>query len=333
MTTGIGRRNFISIVSGVTLWPLAARAEPAEKIRRVGVLPAGYRQSDPEGQARVTAFHDTLRKLGWTDDRNVQVEVRWSSNEIEQIRAEANALVGSAPDAIVISSNAALAALQKLDRTIPTVFVQVSDPVGSGFVDSLARPGGNLTGFQNFEPSMGGKWLGVLKQVAPAVTRVAMIVRPDTAAHFQFLHEAEAVAPSLGVAVTVIEVRDDDEAERGVVKFAEAGNGGLIVLPHPGNIKNRALFIDLTRRLALPAIYPFRYFAKNGGLVSYGFDQVEHWRGAAGYVDRILRGARPADLPVQAPTKYEFAVNLKTARELGLTISPSLLATADEVIE
>lgn len=333
MTTGIGRRNFISIVGGATLWPLAARAQSSEKIRRIGVLPAGYRQSDPEGQARVTAFHDALRKLGWNDGRNVQVEVRWSSNEIEQIRAEANALVGSAPDAIVISSNAALAALQKLDRTIPTVFIQVSDPVGSGFVDSLARPGGNLTGFQNFEPSMGGKWLGVLKQVAPTVTRVAMIVRPDTAAHFQFRHEAEAVAPSLGVAVTAIEVRDDDEAQRGVVKFAEAGNGGLIVLPHPGNIKNRALFIDLTRRLGLPAIYPFRYFAKNGGLVSYGFDQVEHWRGAAGYVDRILRGARPADLPVQAPTKYEFAINLKTARELGLTISPSLLATADEVIE
>lgn len=333
MATGIGRRNFISIVGGATLWPLTARAQRSEKIRRVGVLPAGYRQSDPEGQARVAAFHDTLRKLGWDDDRNVQVEVRWSSNEIEQIRAEANALVYSAPDAIVISSNAALAALQKLEQTIPTVFVQVSDPVGGGFVDSLARPGRNLTGFQNFEPSMGGKWLGVLKQVAPAVTRVAMIVRPDTAAHFQFLHEAEAVAPSLGVAVTAINARDDDEAGRGVAGFADAGNGGLVVLPHPGNIKNRALFIDLTKRLALPAIYPFRYFASNGGLVSYGFDQVEHWRGAAGYVDRILRGARPADLPVQAPTKYEFAINLKTARELGLTISPSLLATADEVIE
>jgi len=315
------------------LWPFVVHAQPSEKMRRVGVLPAGYRQTDPEGQARVSAFRDTLGKLGWSDGRDVQLDVRWSSNEIEQIRAEATALVASAPDAIAISSNAALAALRKLNKTIPTVFVQVSDPVGGGFVSSLSRPEGNLTGFQNFEPSMGGKWLGVLKQVAPAISRVAVIVRPDTAAHFQFLRTAETLAPSLGVAVSAIRVRDDDETERGVVGFADARDGGLIVLPHPGNIEDRALFIDLTARLRLPAIYPFRYFVRDGGLVSYGFDQVEHWRGAAGYVDRILRGAKPADLPVQAPIKYEFAINLKTARALGLTVSPSLLATADEVIE
>jgi putative ABC transport system substrate-binding protein len=288
----IKRRQFIAIAGGATLWPLAARAQSPEKIRRVGVLPAGYRQTDPEGQARVAAFHDALSKLGWREGHNVELDVRWSSNEIEAIRMEAAALVAAAPDVIVISSNAALAALQKLDKTIPAVFVQVSDPVGGGFVGSLARPGGNLTGFQNFEPSVGGKWLGVLKQTAPSITRVALIVRPDTAAHFQFLHAAEALAPSLGVAVSAISVRDDDETERGVVKFADTPGGGLIVLPHPGNIRNRALFIDLTARLGLPAIYPFRYFATSGGLVSYGFDQVEHWRGAAGYVDRILRGRK-----------------------------------------
>lgn len=333
MATDIGRRKFISTVGGATLWPFAVHGQSSEKMHRVGVLPAGYRQTDPEGLARVAAFRDTLRKLGWSDDRNVQVDVRWSSNEIERIREETNALVGSAPDAIVISSNAALAVLQKLSKTIPTVFVQVSDPVGSGFVGSLSRPEGNCTGFQNFEPSMGGKWLGLLKQVSPAVTRVAVIVRPDTAAHFEFLRAAETLAPALGLQVSAIPVRDDDETERGVVKFADTPDGGLIVLPHPGNIKNRALFIELTARLRLPAIYPFRYFATNGGLASYGFDQIEHWRGAAGYVDRILRGTKPADLPVQAPTKYEFAINLKTAKGLGLTISPSLLATADEVIE
>ena len=323
----------MAIAGGAALWPLAARAQSPGKIWRIGVLPTGYRQSDPEGQARVTAFRDALGKLGWDDGRNVAIELRWSSNELERIREETTALVDSSPDAIVISSNTALAALQRLNKTIPTVFVQVSDPVGGGFVKSLSHPEGNLTGFQNFEPSLGGKWLGLLRQVAPNVKRVAVIVRPDTAAHFEFLRAAEALAPSLGVAVSTIAVRDDDETERGVVKFAEAPDGGLIVLPHPGNIRNRALFIELTARLRLPAIYPFRYFASGGGLVAYGFDQLEHWRGAAQYVNRILRGARPADLPVQAPTKYELAINLKTARDLGLTISPSLLATADEVIE
>ena len=333
MTTDIRRRDFMAIAGGAALWPLAARAQPAGNIRRIGVLPTGYRQPDPEGQARVAAFRDALGKLGWDDGRNIAIELRWSSNELERIREETTALVDSAPDAIVISSNIALAALQRLNRTIPTVFVQVSDPVGGGFVKSLSRPEGNLTGFQNFEPSLGGKWLGLLKQVAPNVKRVAVIVRPDTAAHFEFLRAGEALAPSLGVAVSAIAVRDDDETERGVAKFAEAPDGGLIVLPHPGNIRNRALFIELTARLRLPAIYPFRYFASGGGLVAYGFDQIEHWRGAAAYVNRILRGARPADLPVQAPTKYQLAINLKTARDLGLTISPSLLATADEVIE
>jgi putative ABC transport system substrate-binding protein len=329
----VRRRQFIPLLGSTILLPLAARAQSPDKVRRVGVLPWGYRQTDPEGQARIAALLDTLGKLGWSDGRNVRIELLWSSNEIDRIGAEIAALAGSAPDMIVISSNAALAALQKLDTKVSIVFVQVSDPVGSGFVSSLARPDGNITGFQNFEPAMGGKWLGLLKEVAPAVTRAAVIVHPDTAVHFKFLHAAEAVATSLGVRVSPISVRDRDEAERGIAGFADTPDGGVIVLPHPLNIDNRALFIELAERLRLPTIYPFNYFATDGGLISYGFDQIEQWRGAAGYVDRILRGVKPADLPVQAPTKYELVINLKTAKTLGLAIPPSLLATAHEVIE
>jgi putative ABC transport system substrate-binding protein len=327
------RREFITLLGGAAVLPLAVHAQPVDKMRRVGVLPTGYRKADPEGQARVAAFLEALGKLGWNDGRNVRLEVRWPGNEIERIREETTALVGSAPDAMVISSNAALAVLQKLDKTTPTVFVQVSDPIGSGFVSSLSRPDGNVTGFQNFEPAMGGKWLGLLKEVAPALTRVAVLVYPDTAAHLEFLRAAEAVAPSLGVQASAISVRDGDETSRGIAKFAVAPDGGLIVLPHPGNVASRDLLIELTARLRLPAIYPFRYFATGGGLISYGFDQLEHWRGAAGYIDRMLRGAKPSDLPVQAPTKYELVVNLKTATALGVTVPPSLLARADEVIE
>jgi putative ABC transport system substrate-binding protein len=313
------------------VWPFALRAQQSDKIRRVGVLPTGYLQTDPEGQARIAAFLDTLRKLGWSDGRNVGVEVRWLSHESERIRVAA--VVDSAPDAIVISGNVALTILKELNTTISTVFVQISDPVGGGFVSSLSRPDGNITGFQNFEPAVGGKWLGLLKEVAPQIVRVAVIMYPDTAAHFEFLRAVEAVAPSLGVQVSAISVRDADEIGRGIAGFANTRDGGLIVLPHPGNINNRALLIELAARFGLPAIYPFNYIATGGGLVSYGFNQLEQWRGAAGYVDRILRGAKPADLPVQAPTKYDLVINLKTARGLGLTISPSLLATADEVIE
>ncbi|MEO6842373.1 MAG: ABC transporter substrate-binding protein [Bradyrhizobium sp.] len=329
----IARRQFISVLGGTAIWSFGASAQPADKMRRVGVLPTGYRQSDPEGQARVAAFLDTLRRLGWNDGRNVQLDIRWPSNDIDRIREETTALVGSAPDAIVISANAALAVLQKLDKKIPTVFVQVSDPVGGGFVNSLSRPDGNVTGFQNFEPAMGGKWLGLLKEIAPSVTRAAAIVHPDTAAHLEFLRAAEAVARPLGIQMSTISAVGGDETARGIAQFADTPDGGLIVLPHPGNINNRDSLIGLAARLRLPAIYPFRYFATGGGLASYGFDQLEHWRGAAGYVDRILRGAKPADLPVQAPTKYDLVVNLSSAKALGLTISPSLLATANEVID
>jgi putative ABC transport system substrate-binding protein len=327
------RRKFIALLSIASVWPLTAHAQQSDQMRRVGVLAVGYAPTDPEGQTRIAAFLDILQKLGWSDGHNVRIEVRSSVNEIERVRGEASALVNSAPDVIVISSNFGLSVLQGLTKTIPTVFVQVSDPVGSGFVNGLARPGGNITGFQNFEPAMGGKWLGLLKEAAPAVLRAAVLVHPDTAAHFEFLRAAEAVAPSLGVQVSPIIARDSDEMERGIATFGGSPGGGLIVPPHPVNIKNRALLVELAARHRLPAIYPFRYFATAGGLMSYGFDQIEQWRGAAGYVDRILRGAKPADLPVQAPTKYELVINLKTAEMLGLAISSALLATADDTIE
>lgn len=334
MALDVGRRGFLAALGGATVaWPFSALAQQSNQMRRVGVLPAGYLQNDPEGQARITAFLETLQNLGWSNGRNIGVEVRWSLNEATRVRSEAAELIRSAPDAIVISSNAALAILQQLDKKISTVFVQVSDPVGSGFVGSLSRPDGNTTGFQNFEPAMGGKWLGLLKEAAPKVVRAAVLVHPDTAAHFEFLRAAKAVAPSLGVQVSEISAQDGEQTERDIVAFANDPDGGLIVLPHPVNINNRVLLVELMARLRMPAIYSFRYFAGTGGLMSYGLDQIEQWRGAAGYVDRILRGAKPADLPVQAPTKYELVINMKTAKALGLTIPQSLLATAEEVIE
>ncbi len=333
MKGGIGRRGFVSAIGGALVWPLAAHAGRTDQIRRVGLLPTGYRQTDPEGQARVNAFVETLGTLGWSDGRNIRLETRWPRNEMDEIKAETAALVASAPDVVVISANAALAVFKKLNQPLPTVFVQVSDPVGSGFVGSLAHPAGNITGFQNFEPATGGKWLGLLKEAAPSITRAAMLVYADTAAHAEFLHAAETVALSLGVELTAIRIGDGEDAERGIAGFAGVPHGGLIVLPHPRNVDIRAALIELTARLHLPAIYPFRYFASSGGLMSYGFDQVEQWRGAAGYVDRILRGAKPSDLPVQAPTKYDLVINLKAAKALDLAVSPSLLAAAADVIE
>jgi putative ABC transport system substrate-binding protein len=333
MATGFARRRFLSALGGAAAaWPLAARAQ-TDKIRRVGVLATGFRQTDAEGEARVAAFGDTLDKLGWNDGRNVRLEVRWPSTEIDRIGAEVATLVESAPDVMVISGNVALAARIKLDKRVPTVFVQISDPLGSGFVSSLSRPDGNITGFQNFEPAVGGKWLGLLKEIAPTITRAGVIVHLDTTVQSEFLRAIEAVAPSLGVQVSAINVRESDDIERGIAEFAAAPNGGLIFLPHPRTIDRRVALIEQAAQLRLPAIYPFRYFATSGGLMSYGFDQVEQWRGAAGYVDRILRGTKPADLPVQAPTKYDLVINLKAAKALGLAISPSLLATAVEVIE
>jgi putative ABC transport system substrate-binding protein len=328
------RREFLSLLGGAsTAWPLAARAQQPGAMRRIGVLMAGYAQTDREGQARVAAFLDTFQKLGWADGRNVRIEYRWDAGDTERIRASVAELVRSAPDAIVASGGTPTVELHRLTSTIPIVFTQVSDPVGNGIVVGIARPGSNITGFQTFEPAMGSKWLGVLKEAAPNLRRVAVLYGSDGAGNVAELHAAEAVAPSVGVAVTAVDLHDGADLERTVATFAGQPDGGLIVEQGPITVTNRASMIVLAARYRLPAIYPYRFFATEGGLISYGPDQVNEWRGAATYVDRILRGEKPGDLPVQAPTKYELVINLKAAKAIGLTIPPNLLAVADEVIE
>jgi putative ABC transport system substrate-binding protein len=324
------RRNFITLLGGTAAWPLAARAQQP---RRIGVLMSAYSQTDREGQARIGAFLDTFQRLGWSDGRNVQIEYRWDAGDADRIKASAAELVHSAPDVIVVVAGPALVELQRITSMIPIVFTQVFDAVGGGLVAGLARPGGNVTGFQNFEPAMGGKWLGVLKEAAPNLNRVAVLYGSDSAASVAAVHATEAVAPSLGFRVTAVDVHDGGEIEGEVAKFADQPDGGLIVVPHPRTVANRASIIILAARHRLPAIYPFRYFATEGGLMSYGADQIDQWRGAAVYVDRILRGEKPGELPVQAPTKYELVVNLRTAKALGLNIPPAFPLRADEVIE
>jgi putative ABC transport system substrate-binding protein len=330
------RRQFITLLGGAAAgWPLAAHAQQGERIRRVGVL-MGFAESDPEQRVRTAAFLKRLQELGWTDGRNMRIDYRHGDGETDRMRAHAKELVALAPDLILVQSNGALAALREATSRVPIVFVQVSDPVGSGFVESLARPGGNLTGFTNFEPEMGGKWIEALKEAANGVTRVAVLLNPEmpaNAAHAAFLRAAQRAAPVLGTTVTAGGVHDVAEIERFVSAFAAEPNGGMIVLPHPLPIVNRDQIIALAARHRLPAVYPYRLFVTAGGLISYGIDQVDQWGRAAAYIDRILRGEKPADLPVQQPTKYELAINLKTAKTLGLDVPPTLLARADEVIE
>jgi putative tryptophan/tyrosine transport system substrate-binding protein len=327
------RRKFITLIGGAAAaWPLAARTQQAERVRRIGML-IPFSENDPETQARLAAFKQQLQKLGWAEGRNLRIDYRFAGDNIERIRIGAEELVAVAPDVIVVYANPAVAALRQATRVMPVVFAQVSDPVGSGFVTSLARPGGNITGFQNFETEIGGKWLEVLKQIAPAVRRVAVVHGPDIAVNVAFLHAAEAASTPLGITVTAAGVRSGDDIESTLAAFAREPNGGLIVAPSPINLTNRELIIASAAQLGLPAIYPYSYFTKIGGLASYGFDQIEQSRGAASYVDRILKGEKPADLPVQAPTKYELIINLKTARALGLTVPQALQASADEVIE
>jgi len=325
------RREFISLVgASAVAVPLAAHAQQAE--RRIGVL-MYFVADDPEGQARLAAFVEGLHQLGWTDGRNVKIDIRWSVGDADRGRS-AEELVALAPDAIFASVGASAAALQRITRSVPIVFAAVIDPVGAGFVASLSRPGGNTTGFSAFEYSLSGKWLELLKEIAPNLTRVAVLRDPAVAAGIGQFAAIEAMAPpSSGVELTTIDVRDPAEIERAIIAFARERNGGLIVTASQSSVTHRILIISLALRYGLPNIYPFRYYPAGGGLVSYGPDPIDEHRRAASYVDRILKGEKPADLPVQAPTKYELVINLETAKKLGLEVPTTLLARADEVIE
>jgi putative ABC transport system substrate-binding protein len=328
------RREFITLLGGAAVaWPRAARAQQADRMRRVGVLDSRA-ADDPEGQARRAVFLEGLQELGWTDGRNVRIDYRWAAADVDRNRKYAAELVALAPDVILASASASVAALRQTTRTVPIVFVNVIDPVGAGLVASLARPGGSATGFTLFEYSLSGKWLGLFKEIAPNLTRIAIVRDPATSAGIGQFAVIQAMAPpSFGVELSLIDVRDPGEIERDVAAFARESNGGLIVTASSGAVVHRELIIMLAARHRLPAVYPFRYFVTSGGLISYGPDTIDQFRQAAGYVDRILKGEKAADLPVQAPTKYELAINLKTAKALGLTVPPSLLARADQVIE
>jgi putative ABC transport system substrate-binding protein len=328
------RREFISLLgSAAAAWPLAARAEQPGGMRRIGALMASA-ADDSENQARMAAFLQGLAQLGWTDGRNVRIDARWATTNADDLRRHAAELAALAPDVLVAATGTAtLAPLLQATRTVPIVFVTVIDPVGAGFVASLARPGGNATGFTMLEYGLSGKWLELLKEIAPRMTRAAVLRDPAIASGIGQFGAVQAVAPSLGVELTPVDVRDAPEIERAVTSFARSSNGGLIVTPSPLATRHRDLIITLAARHRLPAVYAWRYYVTDGGLISYGADPIDHYRRAAGYVDRILRGEKPADLPVQAPTKYELVINLKTAKTLGLEVPPTLLARADEVIE
>jgi putative ABC transport system substrate-binding protein len=328
------RREFITLFGvAAVAWPLAARAQQADRMRRVGVL-VNRVADDAEEQARLAAFLQGLQELGWTDGRNVRIDYRWAATDADRSRTFAAELVTLAPDVILASGSQSVAALQQATRTVPIVFANVIDPVGAGYVARLVRPGGNATGFTAFEYSLSGKWLELFKEIAPNLTRIAILRDPALAAGIGQFAAIQAMAPpSFGVELSPIDVRDADEIERDVVAFARESNGGLIVTGSSAAAVHRELIIMLAARHRLPAVYPFRYFVTSGGLISYGPDPTDQFRRAAGYVDRILKGEKAADLPVQAPTKYELAINLKTAKALGLTVPPTLLARADEVIE
>jgi putative tryptophan/tyrosine transport system substrate-binding protein len=327
------RREFITLLGGAAAWPLTARAQEPERVRRIGVLMASA-ADDSESQARIAAFLQGLQQLGWADGRNVRIDTRWATTNPDDIRRHAAELAALAPDVLVAATGTVtVAPLLQATRTVPIVFVQVIDPVGAGFVTSLARPGGNATGFTIFEYGMSGKWLELLKAIAPGVTRAAVLRDPAIASGIGQFAAVQAVAPSLGVELSPVDVRDAPEIERAVTAFARSSNGGLIVTASALAQRHRDLIIALAARHRLSAVYPYRHFVTAGGLSSYGPDSIDPYRCAAGYVDRILKGEKPADLPVQAPTKYELVINLKTAKALGLTVPPTLLARADEVIE
>jgi putative ABC transport system substrate-binding protein len=327
------RRTFITLFAGAAVArPFATRAQQAERMRRIGVL-VGVAADDPEGQARLTIFVQALQQLGWIDGHNMRIDVRWGAVDANRYRKYAEELVALAPDVILAGSSAALAPLQQATRSVPIVFAGVADPVGGGYVDSLARPGGNVTGFALFEYGIAGKWLELLTQIAPAVTRAAVMRDPAISLGIGQWAVVQAMAPSTGVDLSLVNMRDAGEIERDVAAFARSSNGGLIVTAGPWGTVHRELIVTLAARHKLPAVYFERFFVTGGGLISYGPHMIDQYQRAAGYVDRMLKGEKAADLPVQVPTTYELAINLKTAKALGLTVPPSVLARANEVIE
>jgi putative ABC transport system substrate-binding protein len=329
----VKRREFITLLGGAAAaWPLVARGQQPDRMRRIGVL-MNIAADDPQAQSRIEAFLLGLQPLGWTVGRNLQIDVCWAAADADLFRRYATELVALAPDVILASTNSAVAPLQQATRTVPIVFAITVDPVGAGFVARLARPGGNTTGFSLYEYSISGKWLELLKQVAPGVTRAAVLRDPATASGIGQFAAIQAVAPPFGVELSPVDVRHGGEIEQAITAFAHEPNGGLIVTGSPSQAVHRKLIVSLAARHRLPAVYPFRYMATEGGLIAYGPEIIDQYRRAAQYVDRILKGEKPAELPVQAPVKYELAINLKTAKTLGLTVPPTLLARADEVIE
>ena len=325
------RRELITLLGGAALtWPLAARGQQTERVRRIAIL---MNVDEAEQRADYETFLQALQQLGWIDGQNVRVETRWAGGSASDLRKSASDMVALAPDVIVATGTSAMVPLLQATHTVPIVFANVADPVGAGFVDTMAHPGGNTTGFIQFEYSLSGKWAELLKQIVPGVTRAAVLRDPNIPNGIGQFAVIQSVAPSVGVEVTAMNMRDAGEIERAVTAFARSPNGGLIVTSSALTLAHRELIIGLAAQHKLPAVYYRRYYVDRGGLVSYGYDIVQGYRGVAGYVDRILKGEKPADLPVQAPNKYELVINLKTAKALGLTIPPSVLARADEVIE
>jgi putative ABC transport system substrate-binding protein len=325
------RREFLGIFGCAATWPVALKAQLVDRVRVVAILSV-LGSDDPEAQARTAIFEQTLQQLGWVVGRNLKIEIREVGRDVDRLRRYAAELVALAPDVIVSIGSVPVASLQQATSTIPIVFMNVPDPVGAGFVQNMSHPGGNITGFSNFEYSMSGKWAELLKQIAPQATRALVLRDASSAAGIGQFAVVRSVAQTLGIELTPVNVRDADEIERNVAAFARSGNGGVIVTAG-GTAAHRKLIISLVARYKLPTVYPYRYYAVDGGLITYGPNTHEPVQRAAGYVDRILKGEKPADMPVQAPTKYELVVNLRTAKALGLTIPQSLLATADEVIE
>jgi putative ABC transport system substrate-binding protein len=329
----LGRRDFITLLGGAAMWPVAARAQQPQRMRRVGVLLNTY-ADDPENPARITALGQALQELGWTDGRNLRIDYRFAGNDVDRTRRFASELVALVPDVVLTEGAVVTNVLQQTSRTLPIVFVLTSDPVGDGLVTSLARPGGNTTGFALWEFGIGVKWLQLLKDIAPNVTRAALIRDPRlTLVQVGQFGAIQGAAPLLGVELSPIDARDTGDVERGIAAFAGAPNGGLILLSGAWAAPYRELFIMLAAKHRLPAVYPFAYFVTSGGLTSYGPDTTEPFRSAAGYIDRILKGAKPADLPVQYPTRYRTVLNMKTAKALGLDVPTAVLLRADEVIE